>query len=509
MKRGFIFLFIITLVGSMVSPFVVSAKPTLPIGSECTSNDQCISGDCESSQKKDKKDNTISYCDCGESISVFTKNSSKSCSEAYGGTALDWTCRDGQNATWDMDFCHSNVDKKNFKFSIPPQHTNFTAGLMDAVFGETGVAAQVSELESIVGAPTPRITLPGLKFTDPEEVRKNVRSEVGPDGIQRRYLYIPFLGEYLAAIYRYAVSIVGIVSIAMIMNQGLKITISAGDAGKIQEAKTRLGQSFIGLLLAVGSYTLLYVINPNLVNFSSLRITYVEKISLADYVDLSNDYFEGEEAEPGVFTPTGKIKIPYFSQRGDRTKFGACGDIGYQGCGPTALAMVLNGLGWKDVVPKTMAIEWTQRGYRKCPNPPPVFKYPTQTSCAGCYNLGQGKGGIFADTSFQEKYKIKTTYLGKNKDKIQEALTQGKPIIASMGPSIFTSSKGHFIVVTGVNADGTISVNDPSKTMYCDPKKYKKTSKCPKSDRILSPNKVPSDIFFQALKFSTSFERKE
>lgn len=44
---------------------------------------------------------------------------------------------------------------------------------------------------------------------------------------------------------------------------------------------------------------------------------------------------------------------------------------------------------------------------------------------------------------------------------MQEALSQGKLVVASMGPGTFTRG-GHFIVLTGITDDGKIKVNDPN-----------------------------------------------
>jgi ABC-type bacteriocin/lantibiotic exporter with double-glycine peptidase domain len=48
-----------------------------------------------------------------------------------------------------------------------------------------------------------------------------------------------------------------------------------------------------------------------------------------------------------------------------------------------------------------------------------------------------------------------------DEDHIKEELNAGRPIICAMGPGDFTTT-GHFIVLTGVNADGSIAVNDPN-----------------------------------------------
>lgn len=51
--------------------------------------------------------------------------------------------------------------------------------------------------------------------------------------------------------------------------------------------------------------------------------------------------------------------------------------------------------------------------------------------------------------------------LGKDSSAIIHALESGHPVIASMGPGIFTRG-GHFIVLKGITEDGRIMVNDPN-----------------------------------------------
>ena len=56
---------------------------------------------------------------------------------------------------------------------------------------------------------------------------------------------------------------------------------------------------------------------------------------------------------------------------------------------------------------------------------------------------------------------MKCTNIGKNQTLLLEALKDGKPVIASMGPGTFTKG-GHFIVLSGVTLDGKIMVKDPN-----------------------------------------------
>lgn len=72
------------------------------------------------------------------------------------------------------------------------------------------------------------------------------------------------LGKYLKAVYVYMVYVVGILAVVMIVYGGIKWVAAAGNAGRINDAKDVITNSIIGVVIALTSYLLLYLINPNL-----------------------------------------------------------------------------------------------------------------------------------------------------------------------------------------------------------------------------------------------------
>ena len=60
-------------------------------------------------------------------------------------------------------------------------------------------------------------------------------------------------------------------------------------------------------------------------------------------------------------------------------------------------------------------------------------------------------------------YGVTGSWVGKDGQKIVNALKSGHPVIAHMGPGIFTKA-GHYIVLRGVTKDGKILVNDPGSS---------------------------------------------
>lgn len=76
------------------------------------------------------------------------------------------------------------------------------------------------------------------------------------------------------------------------------------------------------------------------------------------------------------------------------------------------------------------------------------------------YVNGSGTSwSIFAPAAAQ--WGVTCRGIGNDAELMQEALSQGKLVVASMGPGTFTRG-GHFIVLTGITDDGKIKVNDPN-----------------------------------------------
>lgn len=136
-----------------------------------------------------------------------------------------------------------------------------------------------------------------------------------------------------------------------------------------------------------------------------------------------------------------KGKFPLFLQWDKQWGYDKYGDnyIAVNGCGPTALSMVIVGLtGNIDVNPKVVA---------------------DYSESKDEYVNGQGtKWKMMTDIS--EHFGIEGKEIPLEKSLIINDLKKGTPIIAAMGPGVFTRT-GHFIVLTGLTEDGQVIVNDP------------------------------------------------
>jgi len=84
------------------------------------------------------------------------------------------------------------------------------------------------------------------------------------------------LGQYIAALYKFFVGALGIISVVVMMIGGFLWLVSGGSGERLSAAKNTILNAIIGLILAITSYLLLYTLNPSLVNFGSLVIDDIE-----------------------------------------------------------------------------------------------------------------------------------------------------------------------------------------------------------------------------------------
>ncbi|MFH1823010.1 MAG: pilin, partial [Patescibacteria group bacterium] len=80
------------------------------------------------------------------------------------------------------------------------------------------------------------------------------------------------IGEYIKAIYKYAVGVVGILAAVVLMFGGVLWLTAGGNPERIGNAKSWISASLTGLILAFLSYAILATINPALVNFTIIGV---------------------------------------------------------------------------------------------------------------------------------------------------------------------------------------------------------------------------------------------
>ncbi len=161
---------------------------------------------------------------------------------------LEWVPR-GETVTGDL--CQ--------KFCV-----SYAAGA-GGTFTSASYSVREEEVSKDTVKPTLGVEIPGFAgFQDP--VRVNGVLQVG------------FIGEYIAAVYRWLIGIMAVFAVIMIMVGGVQYMLKGGSQQGVTEAKQRIKNALIGMVILLGSYTLLYTTNPQLTLLNALRIKTVDPI---------------------------------------------------------------------------------------------------------------------------------------------------------------------------------------------------------------------------------------
>ncbi len=118
------------------------------------------------------------------------------------------------------------------------------------------------------------------------------------------------VGDYFKKIYLYLLYIGGTVAAVIMMAGGFRWATSAGSPDKVKSAQGNISGGLLGLVLLLGSYTLLYTINPDLVNLRLPRTYMIRPIvqqgeQSGDYCDTTagSDTRKSCEAKGGACMP--------------------------------------------------------------------------------------------------------------------------------------------------------------------------------------------------------------
>lgn len=101
---------------------------------------------------------------------------------------------------------------------------------------------------------------------------------------------------FIRGMYIYFAWVAGILATLMIMFGGFKYVVSFGSPTKIADAKDTILSAMIGLALLLASYTILFFINPNIVNLKDLNVQSIGKIKADLWCEVMCDEDDPEDA---------------------------------------------------------------------------------------------------------------------------------------------------------------------------------------------------------------------
>ncbi|MDX9893544.1 MAG: hypothetical protein RB292_04015 [Patescibacteria group bacterium] len=91
---------------------------------------------------------------------------------------------------------------------------------------------------------------------------------------------IPWIGEYISALYRYGVGLAVTLAVVMIMAGGFLWLMSGGSPDRVGKAKEFIISAFSGVLLALFSFIILQGINPELVKLNPIKVYFPDAVTI-------------------------------------------------------------------------------------------------------------------------------------------------------------------------------------------------------------------------------------
>lgn len=136
--------------------------------------------------------------------------------------------------------------------------------------------------EATIAPPDIVIRIPGLTnvFTPAAEV-ECPENFSGVDNVG--CLAFPWIGQYISAIYVFAVYAATILAAIVIMVAGFIWLTAGGNTNAIGSARSYIGGAIMGLILMLSSYTVLRLVNPDLVRFTALSIPVIKRVDIKQY----------------------------------------------------------------------------------------------------------------------------------------------------------------------------------------------------------------------------------
>lgn len=114
-----------------------------------------------------------------------------------------------------------------------------------------------------------RCTQTGFGYCFPKQTPIEIEIAIG--GVNT----VVDLGHYIQLAYRFAVGAAAVVSAVMFMMGGFQYMTAGGSAQRVGNAKQRIKDAIIGLVLTVGAYILLLTVNPSTLTLQAPRIPLV------------------------------------------------------------------------------------------------------------------------------------------------------------------------------------------------------------------------------------------
>lgn len=118
-------------------------------------------------------------------------------------------------------------------------------------------------------------------------------------------LEVNYLANYISAVYKFLLGAAATIAIVMIMIGGFQYVLSSGGFGDVKKGKERIKNAITGLILLMGVSIILFTVNPQLVLFKPLTVSYIKR---GEDIEFASEEASTRTVElPGGFrAPEGK-----------------------------------------------------------------------------------------------------------------------------------------------------------------------------------------------------------
>jgi hypothetical protein len=116
--------------------------------------------------------------------------------------------------------------------------------------------------------------IPGGLFGTPKWSAAEITTDA--NGIQHSNL----LGTYVNAVYTYLLGAASLIAVTMLMIAGLQYATARGDSKQVDNAKKRINNAVVGIILLLLGYNIAFIVNPATTRFNSLSLESVQDLTL-------------------------------------------------------------------------------------------------------------------------------------------------------------------------------------------------------------------------------------
>lgn len=197
------------------------------------------------------------------------------------------TCSLAPRIAWSQRVLNKIIKFLNHKSKIIEMPKKFLKKLFLAVLTVQLFGWMFFGAPKITQADDFQWTLPDIKIniSGNQKIAQFTQPKPCPDEPDK--MCINWVAEYIAGIYKYAIGVVGILAAVVLMIGGLIWLTAGGNQTRIGEAKSYIGASLTGLVIALSSYLILYQINPELVNLRPIKVTQVKELPASQQLSLT------------------------------------------------------------------------------------------------------------------------------------------------------------------------------------------------------------------------------